>query len=774
MSGRRRVFPGSRRCAWILLFAAASLPQALAAGVDRWTSYGPYGGLVTEVVSDPGTPTTLYAGTQYGIFKTTDSGATWVSASAGLPQPSFVHAIVVDPGNSQIVYAGASDVFKSSDGGATWNAQNAVPPSRVVFALAIHPSDPSILYASYGHLSTGIRKTVDGGAHWSESSVGLPNQTVSDIALYPADPQIVFALAAGSLYRSVDGGQIWNEVEGGLPQALLVAIAFAAGGGGTTVYVATDHPQDVWKSTNAGLTWEPAGPGIPGAGRVLFHLSGALYLGGHDGLFRSADGGASWQPADGGLPSPRPGVIALAGHPAAPGILYAATETGLFKTTNAGASWLPSHDGIRGIPVNSVAMDLSAPGLGYSGTDYGVFSTSDGARSWRPRPTGFPTNGWVAGLALRASEPLTVYASLAQCCGVYRSLDGGVTWSLLAGSPIALRLALDPAAAGPIYASTPFDGVFKTASPGASWGPANTGIPSGLFTTDLAVDPLSPATLYVGTDTFGLGEAPGVYKTVNGAASWVRKSSGLPDQRVHSLGIDPLDPDTVYAGTQGGLYRTDDGAETWVPAQTGLPLVTGYSNVVTAIAVHPLNSQTVFVATDGGGVFRSVNRGASWAPFNAGLLALNVFDLQISPNGKFLLAGTIAGTFAYQFGAGDLHTLSPCRVFDTRLPPAPDGGPPLSAGAERVFDVLGRCGIPPTALALAANVTVTGATASGHLAVYAAGAPIPPTSTINYRAGQTRANNAILAVGDLGALVIRPSQAGGAVHVMLDVSAYFE
>jgi hypothetical protein len=96
------------------------------------------------------------------------------------------------------------------------------------------------------------------------------------------------------------------------------------------------------------------------------------------------------------------------------------------------------------------------------------------------------------------------------------------------------------------------------------------------------------------------------------------------------------------------------------------------------------------------------------------------------------------------------YTLAPCRVLDTRG--ADTGGPALSAGTSRVFTISGNCGIPPTAKAVSFNVTVTETSDSGHLSLYPGGASTPPTSTINYRAGQTRANNAILRLGTTGTL----------------------
>ena len=118
-------------------------------------------------------------------------------------------------------------------------------------------------------------------------------------------------------------------------------------------------------------------------------------------------------------------------------------------------------------------------------------------------------------------------------------------------------------------------------------------------------------------------------------------------------------------------------------------------------------------------------------------------------------------------------TVPPCRVVDTRNADGPFGGPMLAAAASRVFDVAGRCGVSTGAAAISANVTVVGPTSLGHLTFFPAGGTAPVASTINYLAGQTRANNAILTLGADGGLAVLAGQPAGAVHLVLDVTGYF-
>jgi hypothetical protein len=109
---------------------------------------------------------------------------------------------------------------------------------------------------------------------------------------------------------------------------------------------------------------------------------------------------------------------------------------------------------------------------------------------------------------------------------------------------------------------------------------------------------------------------------------------------------------------------------------------------------------------------------------------------------------------------------------DTRNTSGTNGGPALQPSSQRNFPVNGLCGIPPTALAIAANIAVTEPQTGGHLRVFPGETPIIPTSSINFGAGQTRANNAILALSSGSLEVFNGSS--GAVHFILDINGYFQ
>jgi hypothetical protein len=124
--------------------------------------------------------------------------------------------------------------------------------------------------------------------------------------------------------------------------------------------------------------------------------------------------------------------------------------------------------------------------------------------------------------------------------------------------------------------------------------------------------------------------------------------------------------------------------------------------------------------------------------------------------------------------AAQFYTVTPCRVLDTRNPTGPYGGPALSPNSDRTFTLGGQCGIPSTARAVLLNLTVTQPSATGSLRLYAGGTPLPLASAINYRAGQTRANNEASPLGSSANLAVHCDQPTGNVQVIIDVNGYFQ
>jgi streptogramin lyase len=121
------------------------------------------------------------------------------------------------------------------------------------------------------------------------------------------------------------------------------------------------------------------------------------------------------------------------------------------------------------------------------------------------------------------------------------------------------------------------------------------------------------------------------------------------------------------------------------------------------------------------------------------------------------------------------YTVAPCRVLDTRNATGLLGGPALAAGSARTFGIASHCGIPSTARAVSGNLTVTQSTSAGFLTVYPSGSTRPLASVINFRAGQTRANNTVVPLGASGGVdVFAGMPAGNTTQLILDLDGYFQ
>jgi len=165
---------GGWRQRWVGGLGVLAVSLALTLGGAReaqggWTAIGPNGGPVTALAINPVTPSTLYAGTDGGVFKSTDGGTSWRAVNTN----SYVYALAINPKIPSTLYAGSdgAGVFESTDGGASWTA---VLPGTSVFALAIDPMTPSTLYA--GTFGGGVSKSTDGGATWTAVNTGLPSE----------------------------------------------------------------------------------------------------------------------------------------------------------------------------------------------------------------------------------------------------------------------------------------------------------------------------------------------------------------------------------------------------------------------------------------------------------------------------------------------------------------------------------------------------------------------------------------------------------------------
>lgn len=205
-----------------------------------------------------------------------------------------------------------------------------------------------------------------------------------------------------------------------------------------------------------------------------------------------------------------------------------------------------------------------------------------------------------------------------------------------------------------------------------------------------------------------------------------------------------------------GEHLTDPG-----PTTAGDPRVSYYTNsaIISGAVVTDLeNDGIVDVIAASGEPFPTPTDAAVyvWNPAVAGPAPWPMFRKEMQRRG------------APVPGPSGLFTVAPCRAADTRL-----SGGPLAAGTERIFRIGGRCGVPYNARSVALNVTAVQPASGGYLVAHPSDSARGSSSTINFRAGQTKANMAVPSLSPEGELTVFSGVASGSVHVLLDVVGYF-
>ena len=426
--------------------------------------------------------------------------------------------------------------------------------------------------------------------------------------------------------------------------------------------------------------------------------------------------GAVWLPAENAwtVVGPAGGdARALAAFPGEPKhLLLGTTNSWLYESMDEGGSWhrlakLGSDDGFV---LDSVVVDSADPATIYVGAwnnsvDGGLWISHDRGKSWTEpvRLKGQP----VHALAQAPSDSHILYAGTLE--GVFRSSDGGATWTQI--SPPDSHeiheiesLAVDPGNADTVYAGT-WHLPWKTSDGGKTWRNIKQGLIVDSDVFSIIVDPEHSHTVY-------LSACSGIYKSEN-AGTLFRKIQGIPTEarRTRSLMQDPEKREVVYAGTTEGLYKTVNAGKTF-------ERMTDADVVVNAVYVDPGDSNRVLLATDRsgvltsqdggaaftpsnqgiserkvaavlvdrdnpellyagvvndkkyGGVFRSSDGGAHWEQLGTGLDGRDVFSLAETKDGR-IVAGTSHGIFVLDDGANPAGAGSLAGVGD---PPAADGG----------------------------------------------------------------------------------------------------
>ena len=303
-----------------------------------------------------------------------------------------VFAIAVHPTNPNIIYLSTRDtIFKSRDGGQTWTAMRDGLEQAQVISLAVHPELSSTVYA--GTFATAVYKSSDGGQRWRPANLGLKGHVsvVNAIAIHPKDHNTIYIGTTIGPYRSTEGGENWVEIVHGMESVYVASfsidpqnpsILYAGTTGG--MYKSTDGG-DQWKEINKGLFEEGADTAMAlGVNAIAIDPAENQYvfIGTTQGIYASTNGGNHWIPKNKGLDTKFVG--GLLWDPNKRDVLYAGTGKGIYKSTDRGENWKAINNGLTNLVVRSMALDPYNPSTLYLGTQGGLFKSTDGGSTWYP------------------------------------------------------------------------------------------------------------------------------------------------------------------------------------------------------------------------------------------------------------------------------------------------------------------------------------------------------------------------------------------------------
>ena len=318
-----------------------------------------------------------------------------------------------------------------------------------------------------------------------------------------------------------------------------------------------------------------------------------------------------------------------------------------FDTTLFNATRWRSVGPWRGGRANAIAGIPSQPLTYFAGyTGGGVWRTDDAGLSWRNVSDGFFKTGTIGAIAIAPSDPNVIYVGSGEHAirgqsssygdGVYKSTDQGRTWTNvgLAASRQISAVRVHPsnpdivyvAAQGDRWKGNPERGIYRSTDGGKTWTQLLKGENATSGASELSMDPTNPRILYaamwdhqrVPWNVRSGGPGSGIWKSTDGGETWTRLTQGLPSLMGKiGVAVSPANPDRVYAiveAEKGGLYRSDDAGKTWRVLSEDR-LIQTRSWYYMKVFADPANADVVWVLN--APVMRSIDGGRTFATVQA-------------------------------------------------------------------------------------------------------------------------------------------------------------
>lgn len=444
---------------------------------------------VVSLAFDPVNRSIIYAGTPHLPWKTEDGGAHWVPVHQGIETDSDVFSIQVDWNSSGRVFAGAcSGTYRSVDGGGRWAKLKDVTDRT--FVVAQNPDHPGIWLAG---TNGGVMRSANGGASWTRI-LKYATRAVAWDRVHPG--RVFIATDDAGVLRSDDDGLHWREVNRGLCSRHFLPLVESEGTLFSTA-LGEKTSRSIWRLAALASNWEPVPTaGTPAASKPQASRAATpappVYVVDGGRLTTSRDGGLTWDVIS--TPAPVTAALSISGR------VFAAFDNGLYCSEDGGHSWnsitLPGGgEAIRELTA------LSSTALAAVGSSR-IWTSSDGAHWTVASPIpGTPEILDVAG----DTNGLLLAATTA---GLARSDNFGASWQLaqgeLRGNTVE-AITRHPAQEN-VYFAAAFGLIYKTTDGGSSWQPIGTDSLSLGPIIQLLVVPGEPDRLFAMTDSHGVFE----------------------------------------------------------------------------------------------------------------------------------------------------------------------------------------------------------------------------------------------------------------------------
>lgn len=753
----------------------------------NWTRLGPAPGLTGSLPGDvqssglnrttptpPTQPTYYLATSNYGVFKSTDGGATWSAANNGITGTNAFNVTFSGAtGTAELlVYVHGSGVYRSTDSGANWALSEAGLPTGYAALGGINRETGLIQYI--GLDKQGIYRTTNGGLNWSPWG---STATDSD-AKYARGISSPVTGIAGLYYLSTIEGVVKTTNDGTTLQ-----LAGDMNGGRVNAishdrdtpsiaYLALKFPlkvSNIYGDYNSPALFTLLDNGVTGATNdgVVYQdrLTPAnLYITTNNrGIFKSTSGGTSFVAINNGLPNMIGKSSRLAIDPTNSQNLFLglSDEGGVYKSTNGGTSWVLSSTGLSTTPkamnINIVTVDLNNPSIVWAATSDGVFKSTNSGANWTQKYSAVDGAGSPLGsnvVRVRPGNSNEIYianyhvnanGTLVASSGLQRSIDGGTTWNnILPGHKMSqVRVT----AGGDIYA-------------GVS---AQIGNPAVYLSTNGGTSFVPYSANLLGSDirSFGIGADDSVLISLSLENGFYTNDAGqTPILRVTKIGAGTVtsSPVGINCGDTCAASVAAGSVLTLTATPSAGSTFSGWSGggcTGTGTCVVTVNLATTVVATFTGGSFSllSVKSRKTHGPLGA-------FDLSIDP--AIATSGLVA-VESRAIGAG--HKI----VFQF-------SGPVTSVGGVTSKDAAGLNDVGSAAFAISGNdvvVTLTGVPDNRRAKISLTDINSPGTNasaSIGFLVGDVN-NTRTVSAADTSVVKARSAQTTTVLNFKFDVNA---